>query len=268
VQTNIRHLCRPRLPSRRAFTLIELLVVIAIIAILAGLLLPVLAKAKIKTLAIGCMNNTRQIALAWISYAHDNNDSLLNAGLWLGYSDVGANSPTPTDRTNTIFMRTSAIASYLGGNVGVFRCPGDPRMAYGQPVVRSVSANGFIGEDSSWVWNGIWTRYLKMSQMVQPGPANTFIILDESAASINDEFFAPAMDGYDPRLPNSFRFGDVPATYHNMAGSFSFADGHSEIHKWRDVRTAKAGLGAASPGNLDVDWLMSKSSYKITGGTR
>jgi prepilin-type processing-associated H-X9-DG protein len=109
---------------------------------------------------------------------------------------------------------------------------------------------------------------MKMSQLVRPGPANTFVILDESAATINDEFFAVAMDGYDPRTPNSFRFGNVPATYHNKAGSFSFADGHSEIHKWRDPRTATAGLGASSPGNIDVDWLMSKASSKITGATR
>ena len=71
----------------------------------------------------------------------------------------------------------------------------------------------------------IWTRFLKMSHMVRPGPANTFVILDESPVSINDEFFAPSMEGYDPRTPGSFRFADVPATYHNMAGSFSFADG-------------------------------------------
>ena len=257
-----------QLRLRGAFTLIELLVVIAIIAILAAMLLPALGKAKIKSQNISCMNNTKQITLAWIMYTHDNNDNLMNSGLWLGFSDVGDGSPTPTDKTNTLVLKTGPLASYLAGNVGVFRCPGDTRKAYGQPVVRSVSANGFIGEDSSWVWGGIWTRFLKMSHMVRPGPANTFVILDESPVSINDEFFAPSMEGYDPRTPGSFRFADVPATYHNMAGSFSFADGHSELHKWRDARTAKAGLGAASPNNIDVDWLMSKSSAKITGATR
>ena len=113
-----------------------------------------------------------------------------------------------------------------------------------------------------------------MSHLVRPGPANTFVILDESAATINDEFFAVAMDGYDPRTPNSFRFGDVPATYHNKAGSFSFADGHSEIHKWRDRRTLLAGLPVPVPlstpsqNNIDDDWLMSKATYRTSGGTR
>ena len=254
--------------DRRAFTLIELLVVIAIIAILAALLLPALVKAKIKAQNASCLNNTKQIALAWVMYAHDNNDNLLNSGLWLGFSDVGNGSPTPTDKTNTMILKAGLLGTYLAGNVGVFRCPGDTRKAYGQPVVRSVSANGFIGEDSSWVWGGIWNRFLKLSQMVRPGPANTFVILDESAASINDEFFAPSMEGYDPRTPSLFKFVDVPASYHNMAGSFSFADGHSEIHKWRDTRTATAGLFSSSSGNIDVDWLMSKSSAKIAGATR
>ena len=256
------------LPNRRAFTLIELLVVIAIIAILAALLLPALAKAKVKAQQVGCLNNGKQITLAWIMYADENNDKLLNSGQWLAYSDVGDSSPTPTDRTNTMFLKTGPLASFLAGNVGVFKCPGDTRKAYGQPVVRSVSANGFLGDDSSWVWGGIWTRFLKLGQLVRPGPANTFVIIDESGASINDEFFAPAMNGYDPRTPSLFGFTDVPATYHNKAGSLSFADGHSEIHKWRDARTATAGLFAASPNNNDVDWLMSKSSAKIAGATR
>jgi prepilin-type N-terminal cleavage/methylation domain-containing protein len=255
------------LANRRAFTLIELLVVIAIIAILAGLLLPALATAKSKAQGIGCMSNTRQITLAWIAYAHDNNDWLLDSRAWMG-GDVSTPNP---DFTNVTILKASKLNPFLGGNVGVYRCPGDPRKYLGQPVLRSVSMQGFIGEDGflkGWGVNGTYNFFTKLSTMTRPGPARTFVILDESAITINDGFFAPDMAGYDPYQPSALAFIDVPATFHNKAGSLSFADGHSEIHKWRDVRTVKATLFQASPNNADVDWLQSKSSAKTTNPTR
>jgi len=254
-----------RSANRSAFTLIELLVVIAIIAILAALLLPALAKAKSKAQNISCLNNTKQITLAWLMYAQDNNDQLLDAGNWVD-GDMGV----AADAVNIALLRSSRLNSYLGGNYKVYKCPGDSRMVLGQPVVRSVAMNAFIGYN---FWQPAFSAFFKLPQMVRPGPINTFVILDE-CAGINDGFFATHMDGYDPRNPSDWNFGDVPATYHNRAGSFSFADGHSEIHKWRDARTIAASkqfpvpLRTDSPNNLDVDWLASKATYKISGGTR
>jgi prepilin-type N-terminal cleavage/methylation domain-containing protein len=256
---------KPALHLQQAFTLIELLVVIAIIAILAGLLLPSLAAAKTKAQGIGCMSNTKQLTLAWIMYASDNNDKLLDSRAWMGgwFNEPPA-TPGP-DSTNVNILRAGPLNSYLSGNIGVYRCPGDPRRYLGLPVVRSVSMNCYIGKD---LWDANYFGYTKMSSLVRPGPTKTYVILDESAITINDGFFAVNMAGYDPYQPGSLAFVDVPATFHNKAGSLSFADGHSEIHKWRDGRTAKAVLWQASPNNADVAWFQERSTAKINNATR
>ncbi len=104
--------------------------------------------------------------------------------------------------------------------------------------------------------------------MTRPVPSNTFVILDESGLAINDGYFAVLMDTFDPmNLPGKM-WMDVPATYHNQAGSFSFANGHSDLHRWRDARTVSVVNCGVQPGNSDVDWLQSKSSAKISNPTR
>ena len=171
----------------------------------------------------------------------------------------------------------SLLNPYLGGNKKVYRCPGDSRVSTstdprfkGQLCSRSVSMNCSMGSDGNG--NSLWTPgffgYVKLADLVRPGPVNTFVILDESPQSINDGFFAVPMDTYDPlNLPGK-AFVDVPATYHNRCGSFSFADGHSEIHKWHDDRTITVPIFGASPNNKDLDWIQSKASAKVVNPTR
>ena len=130
--------------------------------------------------------------------------------------------------------------------------------------------NSYIGvaDDGLSLWNTDFIGYRKTTDLVRPGAANTFVMLDEGP-TINDGFFATDMDTYDPLNWPGKHTTDCPASYHNKAGSFSFSDGHSEIHKWRDGRTwGIIAYGWSSPNNVDIDWLQSKSSAKINNRTR
>ncbi len=230
------HRCR-----QHGFTLIELLVVIAIIAILAGMLLPALGKAKAKTVGIQCMNNTKQLQLGFTLYAGDQAEVLLACqdGLpdkranWCG-GDVSWGS----SNTGSNDVARSPMMKYVGNAFAVWKCPADQSFVVSAgkrvPRFRSNSMSQVFGYGEWLDGSGsgrnqtAWRTYSKEGNIVNP--SQTWVFVDEHSGSINDAAFANQMRDADTA---SARIIDMPASYHNGACGFSFADGHSEIKRWR-----------------------------------
>jgi len=270
------------IPVLRAFTLLELLVVLAIVAVLAGLLLPGLARAKAGAHSATCASHQRQLMLACFLYAHDQADALphnfgeaetrrtVAEGRFLNWVNNVLNWELDPGNTNRGWVQAGGLGPYVAGSVETYRCPADTvlsdlqQRAGWSARVRSVSMNAAVGDAGEFTRSGAnvnlpgYRQFFRLAQI--PRPAQVFVFIEEHPDSVDDGYFL--------NRPAVLEWNDLPASYHRQAANLVFADGHLESHRWTSpltcppARPDAAGLPLAIPASDrgDFDWLMERTS--------
>ncbi|MGV3771837.1 MAG: type II secretion system protein [Verrucomicrobiales bacterium] len=262
--------------SRKGFTRTELLAVLVVTCIVAMLHRSTFANEKNRSRSITCLSNLRELTLGWLSYADDNGGALIPNNLggdniqptasnwisgWLGWENSSAN----TNIQHLIDPRYALIAPYIRTNVSLFKCPED---IYTSPIqqrqvwalrVRSYSMNYAMGPGNDFKRSFATETaiFSKLSDLTELKPEEAIVLLDEHPDSINDPMFLTSW-----REP---RWVDLPGSFHHGSGSFSFADGHVDLHRWIDSRTVRPvrynfDPFPLTPNNPDLEWVRKRSS--------
>ena len=270
--------------SRDAFTLVEALVVAGIVGVLASLLLPAITGAKSRGYTVVCLNNQRQLAIAWNLYAEDHDGYLpYNYGVADTYATVASGQfmnwannvmtwNLEPDNTNTALLARGGLGPYLSAVVSPFRCPSDKSLSAVQRAAgwrertRTYSMNAMMGYAGGYIKYGKninnpkYKQFIKLSEV--PDPSGIFVFIDEHPHSINDGYFLNKPDATPPY------WFDLPAAYHNGGANLTFADLHVEYRKWLSEGTVyphhenAVTLPVKVPldDTRDYDWLMQRTS--------
>jgi prepilin-type processing-associated H-X9-DG protein len=279
-----------------AFTTLDLAVTMAVLTVLLCLHLSSMANSSNTTRHAQCANNLRLLTSGWDQHAADNQDQLIGAAPWTfqnrpiedwtGSHWLTLNNPRDANNWDTATIRKSPLFAYVG-NSDAWVCPSDPSSAQlpSGVNVRSYALNGWVGgpawlaSGASWPggsgYNIGWRVYRSKSDFITPGPANTFVFIDERPDSLNDGYFAVDMKGF-PDEPGFWTMVDFPGHFHLNGANFSFADGHVDLVRWIDPRSVPRyrgtdiTLNVASPNNPDVFRIqqMSTRYYKLDGTLR
>jgi prepilin-type processing-associated H-X9-DG protein len=270
---------------QKAFTLVELVVIVAVVGVIGLLLAPVLASARLDSRAVLCANNQRQVTMAWNMYVGQggglfppniDSDPGFSSRSWVnGILDYNGS----TDDTNTYCLTgiNACLSRYIK-NAAVYKCPADQSRQFGKtglPRNRSISMNaaigpndmGTTGNQGQWLPQGAGYKvYIRMADVVQPSPANLWLLTEEDPDSINGGSFAVEM----PTSPQNGQWIDFPAKYHEKSCNFAFVDGHVLLHKWvapYSIPDIAYGRPSTSPMTnfTDLQWVARRTSALTSG---